>query len=359
METRREMENKKLEKPDETGLIKAGVALFKKYANTGHDVPAGEAEAFQKLTKESLTDLFPADEIDDEKKGAHRKRWTVKTEEGEFIEDARRFMDFRQTVGMAALLGKFKMAGRDVGADFMRLFFGDRDARIFQGVSLLTKETGYPLNRYSLTDMKNVYLLAANKIELGETFSADARGALSRLGSFLKAVGTDADRDQIFIEETVIGQVNLQKELEQKLGKGLTPEQVRAETVANQEELGRLWTGFKVASLEQAPDLVRRMLNLSAENITLKQFEESGVSGMSFSSVPSVLFANRARAGAYQRMATERLRRVEGLPPDSFEAQELTKWATKYEQAAAQLWQTGIPAQTDQQSPSEQEVAHD
>lgn len=356
METGRKMENKKL---DQDALERQGARLYKKYAKAGQEIPTAEAEAFQQLVKISLTDLIPIDGVDYRENDRHRKQWTIKTNEGEFIKDDRRFKYFRQDVGVEALLGKYKMAGQDIGAEIFRLFFGDGDAQIFQDVSFLTKETGYPLNRYSLTDMKNVYFFTANKVELGETFSIDARKALSRLGSFLKAMGTNADKEQIFIEETVLNQVNLQKELEQRLGKGLTPDEVRVETAANQKELGRLWAGFKVASLEQAPDLVRRILNLSAENATLKQFEESGVPGMFFPTVPPDMFANRTRAGAYQRMATERLQRVEGLPPDSFEAQELTKRAKKYEQTAAQLWQTGMSAQSDQQSPSEQEVAHD
>ncbi|MDO8424251.1 MAG: hypothetical protein Q7S54_01415, partial [bacterium] len=107
METGRQMETQRL---DEAALIKQGVALYKQYAALGQGIPADEAGAFQKLTKISLTDLTPADEVDYQARGARRKRWTVKTPEGEFIEDDRRFKDFRQTVGTAALLGKFKMS---------------------------------------------------------------------------------------------------------------------------------------------------------------------------------------------------------------------------------------------------------
>lgn len=353
METGRKMENKKLEKLDEIGLIKAGVALFKEYAKTGQDVPVGEAETFQKLTKESLTDLIPTDEANYQENRLPRKRWTVKTDEGEFIEDDRRFKDFRQTVGTAALLGKFKEAGRNVGADYIRLFFGNRDAGIFQDVSFLAKETNYQLNRYTLTDMKNVYLFTANKVELGETFSADTRRALLRLGSFLKAIGTDADKERIFIEEAVLTQVSLQKELEQRLGNGLTPEQVRTEMDANQEELNRLWTRFKVTSLEQVSDLTSQILNLATENTILKQFEGPGVLGMFFPFIPPALFVNRAKAGAYQMMASDKHRQAQEFPADSLAAQALTGRAKQYEQTAAQLWQAG------QQSPSEQEVAHD
>ncbi len=350
MEARREMENKKL---DETALIARGFALYKKYAKIGQEVPAGEAEVFQKLTKKSLTDLVPVDEVDYQENGARRKRWTVKTEEGEFIEDDRRFKDFRQTVGTAALLGKFKLAGKDVGLDFMRLFFGDRDAETFKNVFLLAREFSYHLNRYSLTDMKSVYLFAANKFELGEIFSGEAWKALSRLGSFLTIIGTDEDKEKIFIEQIVLNQVGLQKELEQRFSEGFTPDQIAKEMATNQEELGRLWTGFKVASLEQAPDLVIRILNLSTENATLKQFEKFGAPGMFFPTMPPALFANRARAGAYGQMASEKYRQVNALATDSLIAQALTKRAKQYEETATKLWQAG------QQAPSDQEVAHD
>ena len=352
METRRHMEKKSAERLNESALIKRGFALYRKYATTGQEVPAAEAETFQRLVKASLTDLIPVDEIDSQENSPRRKRWTINTDEGKFIEDDRRFKDFRQDVGAAALIGKFKMADQDVGADFVRLFFGDRDAETFRDVSLLSKDMGYRLNRYSLIDMKNVYFFTTAKIEFGEAFSANAHRAVSRLGSFLASVGTDADKDKIFIEEAVLNQVSLQRELEQKLSKGASPDQVKARMAANEEELNRLWTKFQTASIDQASDLIGQILYSAAENSGLQKFEKSGVSGISFSSIPTTLFAQRARASAYQMMASEKYRQVENLPPNSFDAIELTKRANQYEKSAIELWQN-------QQIASDQEVVHD
>ena len=125
METRRHMEKKSAERLNESALIKQGFALYRKYAKTGQEVPAAEAETFQRLVKASLTDLISVDEIDSQENSPRRKRWTINTDEGNFVEDDRRFKDFRQDVGVAALIGK-QMADQDVGADFMRCFSASR-----------------------------------------------------------------------------------------------------------------------------------------------------------------------------------------------------------------------------------------
>ena len=353
METRRHMEKKSAERLNESALIKQGFALYRKYAKTGQEVPAAEAETFQRLVKASLTDLISVDEIDSQENSPRRKRWTINTDEGNFVEDDRRFKDFRQDVGVAALIGKFKMADQDVGANFIRLFFGDQDAGTFRDVSLLSKDMGYRLNRYSLIDMQNLYFFSVAKIELGETFSADAHRAVSRLGSFLSAkLMTNADKDKIFIAEAVLNWVGFQRELEQKLSKGASPNQVKARMAANKEELNHLWTNFQTASIDQASDLIGRILYSAAENSGLQKFENSGVSGTSFSSIPTTLFAQRVRASAYQMLASEKYRQVENLPLNSFDAIELTKRAKQYEKSAVELWQN-------QQTASNQEVVHD
>ena len=134
METRRHMEKKSAERLNESALIKQGFALYRKYAKTGQEVPAAEAETFQRLVKASLTDLISVDEIDSQENSPRRKRWTINTDEGNFVEDDRRFKDFRQDVGVAALIGKSD--GRSRCRCRLHVCFSASRCRTFRDVSL-------------------------------------------------------------------------------------------------------------------------------------------------------------------------------------------------------------------------------
>ncbi len=323
METGRSMET--TERLNRAALIKRAFALYN-HILEGREVPASEAGALQKLTKESLRSMTPVEAFDQQDYGHHKRR-LIKTDDGEFLEDNREFEAFRQDIGTEALLGTFKISGKDAGADFMYLLFGDQTAETFRNVSLLAKELGYHINRYFVASIKELYLFAINKVEIGEQLSANARKALSKIMSFLAAKGKDADRDQLFIEEIVMNQAKLQKELEQKFSENLTSDQVKKKIYAHEKKLKHLWASLRVASLDQALSLVNQILNLSTEVSILKQFEKSGIQGMSFLSTPKILFAIRARAAAYQRLASEKYRQAED------------ESAKKYEHTADQLWQ--------------------
>lgn len=213
-------------------------------------------------------------------------------------QNKRRFESLRTSVGNMAFQDQEKM-----GLGLMQMLFGNEDT-IALGDSLAFSElTAMAPQEYILPNMTSLFEEANEGFVSGNIIPVDKETFLTGLrrhGAFLAARGGPEIRERVFIQQEMLGQLDL-RDVEERFTATGTRDQLKAQIAENENAIVQFFGRLKTNGFDSAPEMVSRILSLVEENKELKALYDSGAPPVDHSEDSLETVQSRA----YQKLSTD------------------------------------------------------